>query len=168
MVTEISGPLITGESTIRFSNGTELTETCRINVENSDETPTVDGMIISTHYSRNDNIANVPHLNIDQILVKQVNSEPREMFYSPFTARMDEVFFDYDYFWDKETGVLIEMSYDMEYPEGSTIGSGTGRFELKLVESNKPEIPEFSSLVVLVFLISLVLIINKKRLIKRT
>lgn len=166
LVSDISGTLITGESTITYNNGTEHTEISYIDVDNNDVTPIVEGMIISTHYSENDVVNNVQHLKIEEIVLKNFHTEPREMFHSTFTARSDVAFFDHDYYWDRETGILVDMSYYQEFPEDSTLGSGSGELEFKLIESNIPQIPEFPSWIMLPLFLTttIIVLIYRKRM----
>jgi hypothetical protein len=157
LVTDISGTLVIGESTIKYNNGTEHTETNSIDIDQNLD-PIIQEMLISTHYSVNDVIYNIEHLRIDEILTRTYNNQPREMFHSTFTARFDDVVHDHEYYWDRKTGILVEMIYQNEFTENSNLGSGSALFELKLIESNNPEIPEFSTTVIMLLFLSFTLL----------
>jgi len=145
LVTDISGTLVTGEATIKYNNGTEHTEPSSIDVDNDIE-PIIKGMLISTHYSEGDDINNIQHLDIWEIVTVTYLDQPRDMFYSYFAAWSDVSGVDEEYYWDKQTGILVEMTVHQRYSEDSgNLFSGTSTFELKLIESNVPGIPEFST-----------------------
>jgi len=67
------------------------------------------------------------------------------------------------FFWDKETGVLIEYDYNYEFTVGDNLTKE--RFNSKLIESNVPAIPEFQEwfLIFLFVTGTLSIIIIKKR-----
>ena len=164
LVTDISGTLVNGEATIKYNNGTEHTEAHSVDVYN-DVNPIIREMLISTHYSKGDDINNSQHLDIDDIVTVTYLNEPREMFYSYFAAWSNVSGIDEEYYWDKQTGILVEMTIHQKISGDS----GTSTVELKLIESNISEIPEFPSWIILpLFLIGTIAATVYKRKLTRS
>ena len=149
-ITEISGTLVTGETTVRYENGTEKTSRSYIDVYDFNIANITANLLISTHYNLNDVINNAQHLRIDEIISRPYQTEPRETYHSSYIVNGDTVNSTYDYYWDRETGVLVELKITGEYQDDPDFGSGTTSGVIRLIESNIPEIPEFSPPILIV------------------
>jgi len=139
-VTEISGTLVTGETTIRYKNGTEQTVGSYIDVYNFNIANITANMLISTHYNLNDVINNAQHLRIDEIISITYQTEPRETYHCLYIINGSNHDSYFDYYWDKETGILTKLHMFTEFKDDPDLGSATVSVTIKLIESNIPEI----------------------------
>jgi len=160
-IQDVTGTNVTGQFTIHFENGTEkvLTGSVDLNTGEGD----LRNWLISANLNANDPLY---ASEIDEIINETItqtypwgSTETNHLVYSfNFTEGEDYSFLCLDLYWDRQIGVLTEMSFEAEVQQNGTLMDGSASW--MLTESNLEHIPEFTQTAFILILVSLPLLIS--------
>ncbi len=180
-ILDISGTSVTTQTQLHFKNGTEQSSVSTTDIGTGEGNMTL--FLVASNLNQNDPIyvANLGEETetINETItrnyqsgVRQLNHQSLVMDYnvtqdeaSDFNMTSFQQHNKEDIFWDRQLGVLVEMSYEM-VAQSPTFNANIS-LKLNLVESNRLVVPEFPTLapMILVLLASglAVAIYRKKR-----
>lgn len=175
-VTDVSGTNITGQSIRRFKNGTEITSGGYVDVDTGDG-ENVTMWVISANLGVNDTLyasGDYSTWTINETIVRTYPDGVRETNHINQTAEQSmsngyEIYYysSANYYWDRSTGILVEMSMEFINQTGDYLT--TLSVLLRITESNVWVVPEFFTLtsILLVFIVITTAIgIYKRRILK--
>jgi len=146
-VENVVGTNVTGSFLSRYGNGTEMTESGWVDVDTGDG-DNMTMFLISADLNPGDPIYSSGDYStwmINETIPKTYLGGPRETNHLNITMEMSVqsmyIYLSVNAYWDRATGVLVEMSMD----SNQTITYTTEySFSIELTESNKWVIPEFT------------------------
>jgi len=174
-VEDVSGTNITFQATVHFENGAESVFGGYVNIDTGDGNMTF--LAISADLGVNDTIYNSSEYStwkIDETVVKAYPDCARETNHLNMTQELSwscgiefYFYFSIDLYWDKSTGILVEMSGEGNYQIGEdiTFWSAFGR----IIDSSSWIIPEFptgTSMLIILLALTGVIAIYKQKLLK--
>jgi hypothetical protein len=170
-VTGVSGTNISAQMTAHFKNGTEETEGGWIDID-SGNNENMTYMIISANLFVNDSLYTVSYANWfinETVPTTYLNSE-RDTNHLNITSSVGLQYLASNLYWDKSTGILVELSVQNIY---SVLNNTTSwSMGLQIISSNVWVIPEFSTwiptLLMLIALTSATTIVSTQRRRART
>jgi len=146
-VENVVGTNVTGSFLSHFSNGTETTEGGWVDVDTGDD-GNMSLFFISANLDSGDSIYSSGEYStwmINETIPKTYLGGPRDTNHLNITMEMSEppfyVYLSWDVYWDRTTGVLVEMSMSSNQ---TMIYTTAWSFSIELTESNKWVIPEFA------------------------
>ncbi|MEJ2280609.1 MAG: hypothetical protein P8X97_01615 [Candidatus Bathyarchaeota archaeon] len=146
-IEDISGTNITGSFTINYENGTEFSQNGSIDLITGEGD--LRNWLISADLNTGDSLyESEPEEMINETITRTYYWGPREtnhLIYSfNFTSEDDYSYLRADMFWDKEFGVVTELSFEADVRVNGT--SFDASADVEIVESNLLEsVPEFNS-----------------------
>jgi len=104
----INGTIADVRATLRISNGTEQSDTGPVDVVSGSEVPGLAGIVISTNRTTGDSvyIAGYGNVTIAGEITRTYAGANRTVVYAGFSQNETQV----TYYWDKLTGVMVEIS----------------------------------------------------------
>lgn len=162
-ITTVSGTNITGELTRNYRNGTETTTEGWIDVDTGDGEEIVP-FFISANLTAGDAVYNFPS-NIpivNETISRTYLGDARDTNHFYASTSNGETYYSISVYWDKPTGVLVEMQGEMHTSDFSEAYSQ----EFLIVGSDQWLVPEFSSSPILAFLMmvaALAVVIHGKK-----
>lgn len=175
MVQSVVGINVTCSLKAHYTNGTELTEGGWIDVDTGDNV-NMTWFFISANLSSNDSIYSIGDYStwiINETIQKTYNGDPRDTNHINMTIEESSPPYAYvnvsqNYYWDKDTGVLTELSvsynetmnYTAEYTTEYSI-------HLELTGSSVWVVPEFIGLpqtLLLIASLALVALASRRKL----
>jgi len=152
-IVDVSGTNVTGQMTTHFKNGTEETVGGYVDIETG-EGKNMTIFVISANLGENDMVFTSGELSfarINETIVRTYPDGVRETNHLNLTVEFSYVeFYQYlstNYYWDKATGILVEMSQDERHQTGEYITNSSLLF--RITESNVWVVPEFPSFLIL-------------------
>jgi hypothetical protein len=167
-IEDVSGTNITVQSIIHFTNGTEITEGGYADIDTGDGTMTF--IAISANLNANDTIYSSPGYStqkINETITRTYPDGVRDTNYMNITSEHNVTgFYQYvsmSWYWDRSSGIFVEMSQDYTSHTGNYTTTGSVLF--KITESNVWVIPEFPPFLILplFMIITLLIVIIYKR-----
>ena len=167
-ILDVTGTNVTGQMVLHFKNGTEQTSVSTTDIENGQGNLTM--FLIGSNLNQTDPVyIGQNEQTINETLVRSYPSGSRQLNHQRITTDYnvsEDELADFnltagftqhntqDIFWDRQLGVLVEMSYNMVTQ--SSILNADISMQVSLVESNALTIPEFPTYlpVLLVILVS--------------
>jgi hypothetical protein len=146
-IEDISGTNVTGSFTINYENGTEYSQDGSIDLVTGEGD--LRNWLISSDLNTRDSLyASEPEEMINETITQTYYWGAREtnhlIYFFNFTSEEDYSFLRSDMFWDKEFGVVTELSFEADVRVNGTQFSASA--EVLIVESNVLEsVPEFNS-----------------------
>jgi hypothetical protein len=165
-ILEVLGSNVSGRFTVDYENGTEQVAIGWVDVTNGDGKFSM--WLISSGLAENDftYASNIGEL-INETLMYSTPLGVREtnhVEYSMGNATSDDYYlFGLDMYWDKEIGILVEMSIETIMMRDGNLITASGGW--KLSESNTMTVPEFSTStgIVAIAITSVAVLAIKKR-----
>ena len=160
-IQDVTETNVTGQFTIHFENGTEKL------LDGSVDLTTGEGdlrnWLISANLNANDSLY---VSETDEMINETVNqtylwdsTETNHLESSfDFIEGNDYSFLCLDFYWDRETGVLTELSFEAEVQQNGTLMNGSASW--LLTESNLEYIPEFTQTALILMLVSMPVLIS--------
>ena len=157
-ITEISGTQVTAQTLLHYKNGTEQTSTQTTNVATGEDTMSM--FLIASNLNQNDPIyAGQMSQTINETITRNYPSGSRQLNHQSivmnYNVTQDQMqgfnMSDFmqqnreDIYWDRQLGVLVEMSYNMV--TRSPVMNANITMTLNLTESNALTIPEFPTFI---------------------
>ena len=142
-VTDVSGTNITVQATTHYKNGTETTGEGWLDVDTG-FVMNVAYIFISANLTAGESVYGYTPYDtwiINQTLPRTYPSGVRETNYLNIITSYAAITFRNYYFWDKLTGVLVELQQDGYNQTG--VYTTTSSFDLKVTGSNVWTVPEF-------------------------
>jgi hypothetical protein len=104
----INGTIADVQATLRISNGTKQSDTGPVDVVSGSEVPGLAGIVISTNRTTGDSvyIAGYGNVTIAGEITRTYAGANRTVVYASFSQNETQV----TYYWDKLTGVMVEIS----------------------------------------------------------
>jgi hypothetical protein len=167
-ITAVSGSEITTQSVWHFTNGTETTSSGTINVETGATTDEGFWLIAAGNLGVNDRLqtSGPNYFYVNTTVMRDYVGGARETNQLTFTLPGSDVagdFIEYvDYYFDKQTGMLVQLNDAKVYSNPTTTIT---RF-WKIKDSNVWVVPEFPSALIMPLLMAitmLALIVYKKK-----
>lgn len=166
-ILKVLGSNVTGQFTIDYENGTEQVAVGWVDVANGDGEFST--WLISSGLAENDfTYASDRGELINETLTYSTPLGVREtnhIEYSMGNVTSDDYYlFGLNIYWDKEIGILVEMSIETEMMMDGNLTSASGGW--KLAESNMMTVPEFSApaYVAVIAIASVTVLAVKKRM----
>ena len=178
-VEDVSGTNITFQATLYFKNGTDIIRSGWIDIDTGDssndtaETMDMGLCAIPANLDANDTIyASGPsftHMNITERIVRTYPDGVREtnhlnMTYA-YSQDEKDFFGSANFYWDRSTGILVEMSYEYIIQAGELLT--TCSLLLRTTESNVwvvPEFPTWTSILLILIVLTIAVVIYKRRI----
>lgn len=157
-ITNVSGTQVTAQTLLHYNNGTEQTSTQTTDVETGQDN--LSSFIVASNLNQDDPIYPGQTSNtINETITRNYPSGSRQINHqsiiSNYNVTQDELLgFSMtgfqeqnrqDIYWDKQLGVLVEMSYNM-VTQSQTLNANV-TMKLTLVDSNTLTIPEFPTFI---------------------
>jgi hypothetical protein len=166
-ILEVLGSNVSGRFTVDYENGTEQVAVGWVDVTNGDGKFST--WLISSGLAENDftYASNIGEL-INETLMYSTAMGVREtnhVEYNMGNATSDDYYlFGLDMYWDKEIGILVEMSIETEMMRDGNLITASGGW--KISESNTMAVPEFSTStgIVAIAITSVAVLAIKKRI----
>jgi hypothetical protein len=160
-IQDVTGTNVTGQFTIHFENGTEKLLTGSVDLTTGEGD--LRNWLISANLDANEALYASESDEIINETITQAypwgSIETNHLEYSfNFTEGEDYSFLCLDLFWDRQIGVLTEMSFEAEVQQNGTLMDGSASW--MLTESNLEHIPEFTQTAFILILVSLPLLIS--------
>jgi hypothetical protein len=160
-IQDVTGTNVTGQFTIHFENDTEKLLTGSVDLTTGEGD--LRNWLISADLNANDSLY---ASEIDEIINETViqtypwgSTETNHLLYSfNFTEGEDYSFLCLDLYWDREMGILTEMSFEAEVQQNGTLMDGSASW--MLTESNLENIPEFTQTAFILIIVSVPLLIS--------
>lgn len=168
-VTQVSGSLVTMQTVMQFKNGTQQSSSISVDVASGADTANegiTDTFLIASNLNSGDAIyAGGNGGEINETVTRTYNSESRQLNHQSIVTNFNvtpeelqgtgltyalQQSNTQDTYWDKQTGALVEMSFNME-STSQQINADIS-LNVRLVESNVITIPEFPVTILLVAL----------------
>jgi hypothetical protein len=152
----IEGTIVTVRFTQRVSDGTEQSDTAPVDIVSNIEVPLLAGVVIPTNRTTGDTvyIAEYGNVTIEDEATKTYAGANRTVVYASFWPSEAQV----DYYWDKLTGVMLEVSSTS--PEYSAILKAT---ETNMWETTTSRMPWWPWIIVAVVAVGLVIFFVRRR-----
>jgi hypothetical protein len=163
-IVDVSGTNITGQKTVHYKNGTEETSGGCVDIDTGDgENATT--MIVSADLGVNDALYSSGEFStwkINETVVRTYPGGVRDTNHLNMTFELSYMeFYQYmsmNYYWDKSTGIIVEMCIEEIHQTGDYITNASLGF--RITESNVWTVPEFPSFLILpLFMITTLLAI---------
>jgi hypothetical protein len=153
LIMDVSGTSITGEKTVYYRNGTEEISGGYVDIDTGDgENATT--MIISADLGVNDAVYTSGEFStwkINETVVRTYPSGLRDTNHLNISFELSYMeFYQYmsmNYYWDKSTGVIVEMCIEEIHKTGDYVTNASLGF--RIIESNVWTVPEFPSFLIL-------------------
>jgi len=160
-IQDVTGTNVTGQFTIHFENGTEKLLTGSVDLVTGEGD--LRNWLISADLNANDSLyATEIDEKINETLT-QVHpwgsTETNHLVYSyNFSIEDDYSILHLDLYWDREVGILTEMSFEAEILQNGTLMDGSASW--MLTEYNLENIPEFTQQTFIFLIVSVTLMIS--------
>jgi len=164
LIIDVSGTNITGQKTVHYKNGIEEISGGFVDIDTGDgENATT--MIISANLGVNDALytsGDFSNWKINETVVRAYPGGVRDTNHLNVTFELSYMdFYQYmsmNYYWDKSTGIIVEMSVEEIHQTGDYTTNASLGF--KTTESNVWTVPEFPSFIILpLFMVTSLLIV---------
>ena len=160
-IQDVTETNVTGQFTIHFENGTEKLLNGSVDLTTGEGD--LRNWLISANLNANDSLY---VSEADEMINETVNqtylwdsTETNHLEYSfDFIEGNDYSFLCLDFYWDRETGVLTELSFEAEVQQNGTLMNGSASW--LLTESNLEYIPEFTQTALILMLVSMPVLIS--------
>jgi len=152
----VEGTIATVQATLRVSDGTEQSDTTTVDVVSGTEVPGLAGMVISGNLTIGDSvyIAGYGIVTIEGEATKTYTGANRVVVYASFSQDETQV----TYYWDKLTGVMVEVS--TTYPGAKATAKAT---ETNMWEATAVQMPWWPWIIVAVAAVALVIFLVRRR-----
>lgn len=165
-ITAISGTNVTGQMTTHYKNGTENTTGGWVDV-NTGAGENMTAFVISANLVPGDTVYNSSQSNaplINETVPRTYLGGVRETNHLNITSLSGTESFRTDYYWDKSTGVTVELAHGETNQTGGYTTSWSSTAQI--INSDLWEVPEFPSwitaLLMLILLTSVTMIIARR------
>jgi len=165
-IQNISGTNVTGQFTIHFENTTEKFLTGSVDLTTGEGD--LRNWLISANLNANDPLYTTEiDEKINETVIQTYPMGPREtnhLVYSYNTSSGEDYStLNVNLYWDKEIGILNEMSIQANLQQNGTLMGGSGSWIL--IESNIQQIPEFTQpiLILKILMVTLLITILKNK-----
>lgn len=161
-IKNVSGTNVTGIFTIKYENGTEYFQTGSVDLVSGEGD--LRNWLISAYLSGGDSVyPSEPENIINETILQTYHWGSREtnhLEYSyNFSSEEDYSNLSVDIFWDKETGVVTELSFEADAFVNETIIVGSAAW--KITSSNVVEdVPEFTQLSFILTIVTVTLSVS--------
>ena len=164
-IEEVSGTYVTGQFMIHFKNGTEQVQSASVDLLTGEGD--LRNWLISANLNANDSLyTSETNEKINETIIQTYHWGSRETnhlsFSYQFSSGEDYSDLNVDMFWDREIGILTELSFEAEVQlNGTSIDASAF---LIITESTMEDIPEFTQpiLIVILPIMTLLILILKK------
>ena len=161
-IQNVSGTNVTGIFTIKYENGTEYFQTGSVDLVSGEGD--LRSWLISADLNAGDSLyTSEPEETINETTVQMYNWGSREtnhVVYSyNFSVEEDYSYLSVDMFWDKETGVVTELTFEADaFVNGTVI---VGSAEWIITDSSILEdVPEFTQIALILTIVAVTLSIS--------
>lgn len=160
-IKDVTGTNVTGEFTIHFENGTEKSLTGSVDLVTGDGD--LRNWLISADLNANDSLyATETDEKINETLTKVYpwgSTQTNHLVYSyNFSGENDYSTLSLDLYWDREMGILTELSFEAEVLQNGTLMDGSASW--MLTEYNLEHIPEFTQQTFILIIVAVTLMIS--------
>lgn len=151
-IVSVSGTNVTGQLTTHFKNGTEKTVADYVDIETG-EGKNMTMLVISANLNANDTVYTsgiYSTWKINETTLRAYPDGTRETNHLNITIEIPFPIYIYlssNYYWDKSTGIIVEMSIEGISQEGGYETSWSR--SMRIIESNIWIVPEFPSFLIL-------------------
>jgi hypothetical protein len=160
-IQDVTGTNVTGQFTIHFENGTEKLLTGSVDLATGEGD--LRNWLISADLNANDSLyASEIDEKINETLIQVYpwgSTETNHLLYSyNFSSEEDYSILCLDLYWDREIGILTELSFEAEVLQNGTLMDGSASW--MLTEYNLEYIPEFSQQTFIIIIVAVTLMIS--------
>jgi hypothetical protein len=152
----VEDTIATVQFTLHMSDGTEQSDTAAVDVVSDIEVPGLAGIVISTNLTTGDSvyIAGYGNVSIEDEATKTYAGASRTVVYAGFSQNETQV----TYYWDKLTGVMVEVS--STYPGFTATATAA---ETNMWEATTARMPWWPWIIVAVVAVGLVIFFVRRR-----
>ena len=152
----VEGTIVTVRSTQRVSDGTEQSDTATVDIVSNIEVPILAGIVIAANRTTGDSvyIAGYGNVTIEDEATKTYAGANRTVIYTSFWPSEAQV----AYYWDKLTGVIVEISSTS--PDFTATAKAT---ETNMWETTTSRMPWWPWIIVAVVAVGLVIFFVRRR-----
>ena len=152
----VEGTIVTVRSTQRVSDGTEQSDTATVDIVSNIEVPILAGIVIAANRTTGDSvyIAGYGNVTIEDEATKTYAGANRTVIYTSFWPSEAQV----AYYWDKLTGVIVEISSTS--PDFTATAKAT---ETNMWETTTSQMPWWPWIIVAVVAVGLVIFFVRRR-----
>jgi len=161
MIQDVSGTNVTGQFKIHFENGTENLQNGSVDLITGEGD--LRNWLISADLNANDSLyASEIDEKINETIIQTYHWGSREtnhLAYSyQFNLGEDYSNLSIDMYWDRELGILNELSFEAELQQNGTFMDGSASWII--IESNMENIPEFTQPAFIFIIVTVTVLIS--------